>query len=146
MKAKEFLKRLQNLTAAVKYRQQEIATLEESLHELHGIGYDDVKVQQSRKYGAGFEDMVAYLEKLKDELHSDISALAHCRHEIICRLNQLNNPVYTQVLYLKYVKSDEFDTIAASLGYSVGYVREMHSKAIKALDKILAEKDPLPCA
>ena len=146
MNAKDFLKRIKILTAAIKYKQQEITALEETMHELHGVSYDEVKVQQSRKCGAGFEDMVAYIEKLKDELHSDISSLARCRHEIVTMLNKLENPVYSQVLFLRYVKLAEFDEIASTLGYSVGYVREMHSKAMKALNKILAEKAPLPCA
>ena len=79
---------------------------------------------------------LAKLDELDREIENTISNYLEIRKEIISTIEKLENTLYYDILYKKYVEYKNLIEIADEIGYSVQHVRFCHTKALEEVRKI----------
>lgn len=95
--------------------------------------YSGVKVR-SGSTSDRVADAVIAAEALQQEIDADTWKLICKRHEIIGQIQQLQKDLNIQLLFLRYVQYKPLKEIAKETGYNMQYIREIHSKALKAFE------------
>ena len=132
MTTKQYLNQIQTLTLRIKRLDDEIER--NRLMLLPGaIRYDKDRVQTSPKdqmseYAAKIDALTRRQDKLRQEL-------ATKRDRIIRELMSLENVVYEELLYLRYVRLQRYEAIADEMGYTADHVRHMHGWALSEFRK-----------
>lgn len=57
------------------------------------------------------------------------------KHQIINEIQQIDNSVYMEILYKKYVLFMDLWEISQDMNYNYGYVRRMHGYALQVFEK-----------
>lgn len=84
-------------------------------------------------------------KELADECRQRIKAAAQEGQQIIDDIGRLNNPLHREILYMHYIPDQDGRTmplqeIAKDKGYSVGYISNSLTKAIKELESLIGER------
>lgn len=132
MTAKEYLRQLQDMEKAIEKKQDR---RREILYRAKYVtaNYSCVKVR-SGSTSDRVADAVIAAETLQEEIDADTWALICKRHEIIGQIQQLQKDLNIQLLFLRYVQYKPLKEIAKETGYNMQYIREIHSKALKAFE------------
>lgn len=75
----------------------------------------------------------ALTKKYKKELLAEIEASTKHAEEIKKAIEALANKTYRTLLYMRYIKSETWATIADSIGYAESYTHRIHKEALNAL-------------
>ena len=81
------------------------------------------------------EELVVKKETFERELSEIIKATAKHLVMIEKMINEMTEPLYSQILYLRYVKYDRnvtLEYIADEIHYSYDYVKKLHGMALNA--------------
>lgn len=68
------------------------------------------------------------------ELEKELKRLQYRKRKVICQIQSLNNPLYSRVLYLRYVKNMHWDTIAKIVGKGERQVYRIHNQALQSFE------------
>ena len=130
MTAKEYLgtiRRNENLIHAWKKELKRIKA--ESVY-LSAVRYDRDVVQTSGNHdGMKRSDIIADLERSIGRM---VAQLTLERNRIIDEIGQLDNPLYVDILLLRYVQLISFDNIAALVNLSYSRTAHLHGEALEA--------------
>ena len=136
MGVKEYLERVGKLKSVIVLKSRQLEYMEASASELKAVNYDSVKVSKTASTNAAFEDMIEHIENLREELNADIRELGILKSDIVSMLNMMKNTTYSQVLFFKYVELKNYAELCGIMGYCESYIRALHSRAVKAFEKI----------
>lgn len=126
MTAKQYLNQLRSLEISISTRKAEAEKLRQERTYLQGASYDKDRVQSSPTHNAQFE----HLADIIADTERSITELAKKRHRIINQIEQLENPAYVEILQLRYLEYQRFESIACSMGYSYIHVIRLHGEAL----------------
>lgn len=137
MTAKEYLNQIRQSEIFIKQRSRELERIKESRIYIPGINYAKDRVQTSPEGGNIQSERIIDLEL---EIVDSIKTLNFLRHEIICKIQQMPDTRYSQILYLRYVEYKSIQDIALDLNYEYTYCCELHTKALDNFDELYLHK------
>lgn len=135
MTAKEYLRQYRRLTVKIRQLDLDIMELEES--------YDSISIDYSgMPHGSGIADRTAQLATRMDILRlQKVQLKAEAlekREEVIKVINQVDDPIQSQLLYDRYILFMTWEGIAEDCDRSDKWCRtELHSRALQSVEKIL---------
>lgn len=158
MIAKDYLRRLNLLSARIEMRQDELAELENRLEELetdqYSLGSTDYSMDRVQTSGPTSQVENAVIrtqitrEKiidLKNKLNEMISEYLEEKHEIIKSIEQLQDDRFIKILNLRYIKNMSFNEIILNDNenwwYGQSQTFRLHGLALAALQKIIDERE-----
>ena len=94
---------------------------------------DNERVQTSPK--DRMPDDISRIVDLENEIREDTHRLIFMKDKIINEIHKLNNPVYIEILYKRYVEYKSLEEISVELSYSYIHVKRLHGYALQAFRK-----------
>lgn len=132
MSAKEYLGQIRRLDMRIGQRITELNQMRERLNIMSGIDYSKDKIQSTPTSGyKQVEEMV----DLENEILKMIEDETTLKHRIIAEIQILDNALYADILFRRYVECLSFERIACDMGYVYNYVCTVHGNALKAFEK-----------
>jgi len=131
---KKYLQNIKKFDTIIKQKENEKKELEYKKYSISAVDNSSVKVKTSNisfSYNL-IDDCIDKVNKLNKE----IKELENKKQCIINKIRQLNQSEYIDVLYKRYAGFKSFEEIAIETGYSKSNIWKIHSKAIKAFEKL----------
>lgn len=132
-KAKEYLRQIRKLDVMIEQRIRERDSLRQ-FDGVSGISLDTDPVQTSPNGAAPFESTVERLITLETELDDLIDEYVSTRNRIIGEIQGIENTVYIDLLYKRYVEYKTLEVIAVEMNYSYERIRHLHGYALRAFE------------
>ena len=136
MKHKDCLRRLRKLDMSINQKIKERDSLRDAATRISGANYARAPVSGGRKQCAGYTGIVERLVDLEREIEAEIDRFVDERHETINRIQSLDNPMYADILFQRYVEYKPLYQIANEMRYSYSRVRHIFGEALKEFSKI----------
>lgn len=130
---KEYLRQLRTAEIKIEQKEEELERLKSSLESI-STGTDSERVQTTPRDKVS-ED-VPQMVDLKREIESDIKELLILKNKIINEIQSMDNPVYINILYKRYVQYKSLEEIAVEMSYSYVHIRRLHGYALIQFSKI----------
>ena len=131
-KAKEYLMQIRKMDVRIGQRITELNQMRERLSLIAGIDYSKDRIQTSPTSGnKQIEDIVDYENNIIDMIKQE----TELKHKIIGEIQTLENPIYVDILFRRYVECNSFERIACDMGYVYNYVCTLHGEALKLFEK-----------
>lgn len=134
MTAKEYLSAVYRLHVLIEQRRSEREALK-AFDGITGVDYSQDRVQASHSHDAPFARTVEKLVLLDAELSRMLEDYTAAKHKIIGEIQSLDNPVYMNILYKRYVEFKSFEAAAVEMHYSYGHVIRLHKLALGAFGR-----------
>ena len=83
-------------------------------------------------------DIVDKIVDLQAEINADIDTLVDLKREISHMIKSVPNPEYQTILERRYLCFDNWEKIAAEMGYELRYLFKLHGKALDAITQALS--------
>lgn len=135
MTAKEYLSKLHKLDIKINKTEEEIAELNETITSIGSALASSDRVSSSQKSSAGYTYQLERLIKLKENVIERKIQLALDRDKVIKEIFELENSLYIEVLFRRYVKYQPLKEISKELNYDYGYIRKAHGWALLEFSK-----------
>ena len=131
MTTRKYLKQIQLLQIRIAQWKREAERLRSEAFSLGSPGFDADPVQVS-KTGSVLERKVTEYLDMMAKIDKRIIQLSKMRDRLIHQIQQMDNPQYMQVLYLRYVECRRIRDIAQEMNFSDDWIRHLLDKAEKA--------------
>lgn len=138
MTAKEYLSQIRTTELKIQHLEERL----ESLRYFGGaIQYDAPQVLHSPTNA--LEARMADLVDMERDLLEEKYQLEQMRVKITREIHELDEPKYINLLYLRYVKGQRFEQIAAQMQYDYDWTRHLHKQALLAFaEQYEMDSDP----
>ena len=130
---KEYLRQLRTAEIKIEQKEEELERLKSSLESI-STGTDGERVQTTPRDRLSEE--VTHIVDLEEEINEDLGALLMLRNKIINEIHSMDNPVYINILYKRYVQYKSLEEIAVEMSYSYVHIRRLHGYALIQFSKI----------
>lgn len=139
MTPKEYLQQIRLLDIRIKSIETEIEQLRSEQITLTGIRLDGMPHERNPgdPVGNAAAKLADELTNLEGNLIRTKSELWRKRAEVVALLGKVTEPDYNQILYLRYVKLERWETIACDMGYSFRHTTRLHGEALKEFEKVM---------
>lgn len=130
MTAKQYLQQLRRIAGHIAVLQEEIIRCRARL-ESTTLNITGDRVQTSVG-GDRFAEQIAALAD-KEQIYFDmIEDYETLRQRIVAKILGMDNPVYSRLLYARYVQGRTLSAIADEFAYSYDRMRHIHGEALQA--------------
>lgn len=129
MTAKELLYQVRALGLEINQINSHI----EGLYELTGVVYTDLPKGENKN---DLSDKVASIIELREMWNKKVERFVDLKALAIKLLLQVDNPMYRQVLTMRYLDLKGWDEMATILGYNLNYLYNAHGRALKVLKNL----------
>lgn len=130
---KEYLRQLRTAEIKIEQKEEELERLKASLESI-STGTDGERVQTTPRDRLSEE--VPIIADLEEEINSDLGALLMLRNKIINEIHSMDNPVYMDILYKRYVQYKSLEEIAVEMSYSYRWIKHLHGIALQEFKKV----------
>ena len=138
MTAKEYLKRAWNVDQRINSKLYQLDSLKDMATKATStLGTEPVNGTRNVQRMADTIDNIVALE---NEINDDIDRLVDLKRNVIKTISKVQDTNCLTLLELRYLSFKSWDDIAAEMNYTSRWVHIMHSKALAAVEKILAER------
>ena len=138
MTAKEYLKRAWNVDQRINSKLHQLDSLKDMATKATStLGTEPVSGTRNVQRMADTIDNIVALE---NEINDDIDRLVDLKRTVIKTISKVQDTNCLTLLELRYLSFKSWDDIAAEMNYTSRWVHIMHSKALAAVEKILAER------
>ena len=135
MKAKEYLRQLEDIDTKTKHKLEEIDSLKALASSITACS-DGERVQASMS-GDKIPKIVAKYVDMENKINEQIDGYIDLRHKIIDEIHNLNNGLYIKILFKRYVEFKSLEEIAVETGYSYQHIRRQHGYALLEFQKVI---------
>lgn len=125
---KEYLRQLRTAEIKIEQKEEELERLKASLESI-SAGTDGERVQTTPRDKVSEE--VPQKVDLEEEIKSDIKTLLILKNKIINEIQSMDNPIYINILYKRYVQYKSLEEIAVEMSYSYTRLRHLHGRALQ---------------
>lgn len=132
MTPKEYLQRVERLDILVGQKVKELELMRK--YPISSKVMEAQKVQTSKRRD-GVLFLVERLIKKEDEVNAQIDRLIDLRKKVIGEIQSLDNMVYVQILYKRYIEYKSLGKIAEEMHYSYDRVKHLHGIALQAFGR-----------
>ena len=138
MTAKEYLNRAWNVDQRINSKLYQLDSLKDMATKATStLGTEPVSGTRNVQRMADTIDNIVALE---NEINDDIDRLVDLKRDVIKTISKVQDTNCLTLLELRYLSFKSWDDIAAEMNYTSRWVHIMHSKALAAVEKILAER------
>ena len=131
MRAKEYLSQIRLLDIRIGQRIEELNEMRARVSILTGIDYSKDRIQVMPSTGnKQIEELVDFENTLLDMIQRE----TELKHRVIGEIQELNNPIYVDLLFRRYVECSSFEKIACDMSYAYNYVCTLHGEALKEFE------------
>lgn len=137
--AKKYLLQVQVADTAINQRVKELEDLKRSMYSVGAIGYEADKVQTS-----GNNDPYRIVDKYIDtekRINECIDEFVTLKNKIISEIQGMNNKLYMELLYKRYIEYKSLWDIAKDMHYDYGYIRKCHGWALLAFERKYLQRE-----
>ena len=131
---KEYLRQLRTAEIKIEQKEEELERLKSSLESI-STGTDSERVQTTPRDRLSEE--VPIIADLKEEIKSDIKALLILKNKIINEIQSMDNPIYINILYKRYVQYKSLEEIAVETSYSYRWIKHLHGIALQEFKRFI---------
>ena len=129
LNAKEYLMQIKRMDVRIGQRITELNQMRERLSLIAGIDYARDRIQSTPESGnKQIEEIVDFEKDILDMIKQE----TELKHKIIGEIQTIDNPIYVDILFRRYVECNSFERIACDMGYVYNYVCNLHGEALKA--------------
>lgn len=125
---KQYLQSIQKSNSIIEQKKNFLYGLHSTVSDLNTAGTD-------KKNSALMKRII----ELEHEIDNGIQQIANVQNRIINEIQRLDNTLYSTLLYKRYVQCKSLRKIAKELKYSYGYIRNMHTNALKEFDEVITK-------
>ena len=136
MKHKDYLRRIRCLDVHINQKIKELESLRAAAVRIGGANYARDPVTGGRKQEARYTGIVERMVDLEREIEAEIDRFVDERHETINRIQSLDNPMYANILFQRYVEYKSLYEIAKEMRYSYSRMRHIFGEALREFAKI----------
>ena len=137
MKAKDYLNQIQLMDIKIDQRIEELKEMRERISVLTGIDYSKDRIQATPTTGnKQIEELVDFERTVLDMINHE----TRLKHKVIGEIQQLNNPIYVDLLYKRYVKYQDLQDIAEDTKYTYNYICTIHGDALNEFQNKVLNK------
>lgn len=129
---KEYLRQLRTAEIKIEQKEEELERLKASLESI-STGTDSERVQTTPRDRLSEE--ITRIVDLEKEINSDLGAMLMLRNKIINEIQSMDNPIYINILYKRYVQYKSLEEIAVEMSYSYTRLRHLHGRALQGFKK-----------
>lgn len=131
MRAKDYLGQIRRLDMRIGQRITELNQMRERLSILTGIEYSRDKIQATPTSG---NKQIEKIVDFENEILQMITDETDLKNKIIAEIQILDNALYADILFRRYVECLSFERIACDMGYAYNYVCNLHGNALKSFE------------
>lgn len=100
-----------------------------------GGGIDYSKIQVDHSANNNQMDKIIDVADLTADYRKQLTEMHLLKRQIVERINRITDDRYHRLLVLKYIERHTLEQVSREMRYNYDYVRELHSKALKAFYK-----------
>lgn len=133
MDTKQYLNQISRLDRMINNKLSEIGQLRELSHSISAISNEE-RIQTTPnfdKIGTAYCKIAEMEEKL-DKL---IDEYVDKKNLIVSQIDKIENEMYYEILFARYIEKKTFEKIATDLNYSFRNTTRLHGKALKEFEK-----------
>jgi hypothetical protein len=133
MTTKEYLMQISRMDRMIKNKLSEIAQLRELSCSISAVQSED-RVQTTPnfdKIGTSY----AKIDEMERNLDRIIDEYIDRKNEIIAQIDSMENEIYYNILFARYVEKKTFEKIASEINYSFRNTTRLHGKALLEFEK-----------
>lgn len=132
MDTKTYLNQISRLDRMIKNKLSELSEMKELSFSISAVKNEE-RVQTTPdfdKIGATY----CKIEKMEEELDKAIDEYVDKKGKIISQIDGMENEMYYEILFSRYIEKKSFERIAADLNYSFRNTTRLHGKALKEFE------------
>ena len=129
---KEYLRQIRLFDICIRQKEAELAAMRSEIESMSAAVTGE-RVQTSAK--DKMSEKVSHIVDLEKQIIQDKEKFLHMKDRIINEIQSLNNAVYVDILYKRYVEYMRLEEIAVRLHYSYDRMRHLHGLALEAFRK-----------
>lgn len=133
MDTKQYLQQISRLDRLINNKLSEISQLKELAYGIKAVTNEE-RVQTTPnfdKIGTAYCKIAEMEEKL-DKL---IDEYVDKKNLIVSQIDKIENEIYYDILFSRYIEKKTFEKIATDLNYSFRNTTRLHGKALKEFEK-----------
>lgn len=134
MTAKEYLSQLKILDIKINQRLRQKEELKEIMYSIPAVNTENERVSGGVKRNYNKVDKYTDMEREIDKI---IDQFVDLKHKIVGEIQLLNNPLFMDILYKRYVEFKGLELISVELCYNYNYIRHMLGIALKKFDETI---------
>ncbi|MCL2096979.1 MAG: DUF1492 domain-containing protein [Oscillospiraceae bacterium] len=143
VKAEEYLRRLRGVDGEINAKLSQCEVLREMAARASSINLNlNISVgnrgnKRRAKPGNRFEDCVAELLEIENDLKYKVHGLASLKCEALKKIDAVENSTYRTLLILRYINDLNWEQIADRMNYTRGHITQrLHPRALAEFEKI----------
>lgn len=133
MTTKDYLNQVSRLDSMIQNKMSEILQYRELSVSLTAVS-SDIKVRTSPDMDK-IGNSIARLDEMEKQLDEMIDCFVDKKTYIIAQIDAVEDEVYYQVLFARYIEKKTFEKIAMELNYSLRQISRVHEKALAEFEK-----------
>lgn len=133
METKEYLGQISRMDKVIENKLSEIYQLKTLSYGVSAIKNEE-RVQSSSNFDR-IGNIIVKIEQKEIELDNYIDEYIAKKQEIIKQIDSMENEVYYQLLFSRYVQKKKFERIAEDMSYSSRQILRLHGKALQEFEK-----------
>ena len=133
MDTKTYLQQISRLDRMIKNKMSELAQYKDLVYGLSAITNEE-RVQTSPDFDK-IGGKVAKIVDMEKKIDSLIDEYVDKKNLIISQIDSVDNEIFYEVLFARYIEKKTFERIATDLNYSFRNTTRIHGKALKEFEK-----------
>lgn len=138
MKPKEYLMGALRLKSRYEHALEDLEYIRSMAAGVEPIRYDKERVQTSPERDKMAEYMVK-LDKAESKVQRLSEAYFNKRMTIRAQIEIISPQIYADLLYYRYIKGMKLEQIADELGYTPGWIRTLHGRALLEFGRVFPD-------
>lgn len=130
--SKKYLRQIRLFDICIRQKEAELAAMRSEIENMSAAVTGE-RVQTSAK--DKMSEKVSHIVDLEAQIIQDKEKFLHMKDRIINEIQSLNNAVYVDILYKRYVEYMRLEEIAVKLNYSYDWARHLHGLALESFRK-----------
>ena len=133
METKVYLQQINRLDRMIKNKLTELAQLKELTYGISAISNEE-RVQTTLDPDK-FSGKIAKIIEIENKIDSLVDEYVDKKQIIVSQIDQMENEVYYEILFARYVGKKTFEKIADEMSYSWRQIIRLHGRALQEFEK-----------
>lgn len=133
MDTKTYLQQISRLDRMIKNKLLEISQLKE-LSTSISSGKEEERVKSTKDFDK-IGNSYCKIAEMEEKLDKLIDCYVDKKNLIISQIDSMENEMYYQILFARYIEKKTFEKISDEIGYSFRNTTRLHGKALNEFEK-----------
>lgn len=134
MDTKQYLGQISRLDRMIKNKMTELSQYRDLIYGLSAVTNEE-RVQTSPDFDK-MTGKVAKVLKMESKIDNLIDEYVDKKNLIISQIDSMENEIYYEILFARYIEKKTFEKIADEMMYSWRQIIRLHGKALQEFEKM----------